>query len=95
MFLFQMCYQIFGGFLASKLCPGCFGSFRRTTLGQAEKQRFSLSLLGSLIDVALGKAKEGAIKGIVHNFFLWLNLIFWDMMGCGTAHFGWRGLETI
>ena len=27
---------------------------------------------------------------------LWLNLIFWDMMGCGIAHFGrgvWKPLK--
>ena len=33
-------------------------------------------------------------KGIVHIFFLSLNLIFWDMMGCGIALFGRRGPET-
>ena len=34
------------------------------------------------------------LKGIVHKKILWLNLIFWDMMGCGIAHFGRRGLKT-
>ncbi len=38
--------------------------------------------------------EEDNFKGIVHKEILSLNVIFWDMMGCGTAHFGWRGLET-
>ena len=89
-FSFKCVIRSSEGFWLRSFAPGCFGSFRRTTLRQAEKQRFSLSLLGSLIDVALGKA----IKGIVHNFFLWLNLIFCHMVGCGIAHFGRRGLVS-
>ena len=34
------------------------------------------------------------LKGYFTKKILWLNLIFWDMMGCGTAHFGRMGLET-
>ena len=30
---------------------------------------------------ACSNGKSISLKGIVHNFFLWLNLIFWDMMG--------------
>ena len=35
------------------------------------------------------------IKGILHqkNFYC-LNLTFWIIMGCGIAHFGWKGLKT-
>ena len=43
---------------------------------------------------ACSNGKSISLKGIVHNFFLWLNLIFWDTMGCGIAHFGRRGLES-
>ena len=35
------------------------------------------------------------VKGILHqkNFYR-LNLIFWIVLGCGTAHFARRGLKT-
>ena len=33
------------------------------------------------------------LKGIVHQFFFYrTNLIFWKVMGCCIAAFGWRGL---
>ena len=36
-----------------------------------------------------------SVKGILHqkNFYC-LNLIFWKIMGCGIARFGWKGLKT-
>ena len=35
------------------------------------------------------------IKGILHQkIFYCLNLIFWIIMGCGIARFGWKGLKT-
>ena len=35
------------------------------------------------------------IKGILHQKNVCcLNLIFWIVMGCGIAHFDWRGLKT-
>ena len=36
-----------------------------------------------------------SFKGILHQkFFYRLYLIFWIVMGCGIARFGWRGLKT-
>ena len=35
------------------------------------------------------------LKGILHQkIFYCLNLIFWIIMGCGIARFGWKGLKT-
>ena len=40
-------------------------------------------------------ARTHNIKGILHQkIFYRLNLIFWIVMGCGIAHFGWKGLKT-
>ena len=33
-------------------------------------------------------------RGIGYNFFLCFNLIFWDMIGCSIAHFGWVYVYT-
>ena len=38
---------------------------------------------------------EHLLKGILHQkFFYRLDLIYWIVMGCGTARFGRKGLKT-
>ena len=60
----------------------------RPILGQASAQSV-FGLKGSK-----KRTQFRAFKGIVDKNILGLNLIFWDMMGCGIDHFGRRGLET-
>ena len=42
-----------------------------------------------------GMFGEKTNRGIVHQFIFYRSdLIFWIVMGCGIADFGWRGLKT-
>ena len=58
--------------------------------GDGAQERLGRGVFRSAIQVRVNHSVEDFnVKGIVHKKIL----IFWDMMECGTAHFGRRGFS--
>ena len=89
----NFCWQHFGDKLEENVRCNIANLLLHVLLGisMVLASSASIELESSSARVTSTTFQKRSLQCLNGYFFLWSNLIFWDMMGCGIAHFGRKG----